>query len=335
LIDLKKRTPIIYARLSQAEAKSEGAKKLNLQIQKVKDYLKKNGIKGSPLIFKEVASGTDETRPQWLAAIAASMARKNRFLAVYDFSRFSRDMRWAMAKNIPMYESDVPILSTLDGVGMLTGTRANPHPDGDLMWGIKTTLVTREVETTKEKERTTGKTLRKAGIATTVGLSLYPFTNKNPWAVMIEEYPRLGADLKPAQFGELIALETKVGNKKYSPGPKWYRTALERWLGIKGSLSPSAYKAWWGFLNRVRDYEKAEGYDGAGRAYVRVGGTKRKILDKGTLSWPVKALRRMANQYLNDPADHTKPTQAEWMEWTSNPGPYLGATDFKTWEKLQ
>jgi len=319
MIDLKKRTPVIYARLSQAEAKSEGAKKLRLQIKKIQDFLKANGIKKTPLIFKEVASGTDPTRPEWRAAIAASMAKKNRVLAVFDFSRFSRDMRSGMAASIPMYAADVPILSTLDGIGLLTGTKEHPHPDGDLMWGIKTTLVTREVETTKEKERTTGKTLREAGVATVKGLALYPLAAANPWEILIEQYPRFKAkDINATDYGRLIADLTAVKGRKVSPGWQWQRGNVKTWLAIKKSVSPTAYAEWWRFLNRVRDYERSQGYDGAGSG-----------VEKGKISWRVKALRRMSNAYLNEPAKYPIPTEDEWVEWTSNFQPYLSVKDTK------
>jgi len=324
MIDLKKRTPIIYARLSQAEAKSEGPKKLRLQVKKIEDFLKKNGIKKKTLIFKEVASGTDPTRTEWKAAIAASLGKKNTFIAVYDFSRFSRDMRSGMAASIPMYNANVPILSTLDGVGMLTGTKENPHPDGDLMWGIKTVLVTREVETTKEKERTTGRTLREAGVATVKGLALYPHAAANPWEILIEQYPRFKAkDINATDYGRLIADLTAVKGRKVSPGWQWQRNNVKTWLDIKESVSPDAYAEWWAFLNRVRDYERSQGYDGAGSG-----------VEKGKVSWQVKALRRMSNAYLNEPAKYPIPTEDEWVEWTSNFEPYLSVKDSKTYSAV-
>jgi DNA invertase Pin-like site-specific DNA recombinase len=321
MIDLKKRTPIIYARLSQAEAKSEGAKKLRLQVKKVEKWLREQGIKRKPLIFKEVASGTDPTRPEWKAAIASALGKKKSVVVVLDYSRWSRDMREGMAASIPLYHADIPIVSTLDGAAMMTGTNANPRPDGDMMWGIKTTLVGREVATTKEKERVTGKTLREAGIATVRGLALYPFAAANPWAILSDQYPRLKAkDINPSEYGNLIADLTAIKGRKVSPGWQWQRNTLPRWLGIKESLSPEAYAEWWGFLNRVRNYEKSEGHDGAGSR-----------VEKGPISWPVKALRRMSNAYLNEPDKYPKPTDDEWVEWTSNFEPYLSVKDSKTY----
>ena len=44
MIDVKKKVPILYARLSQAEAKSEGGRKLNDQIKSMKKWLKENGV---------------------------------------------------------------------------------------------------------------------------------------------------------------------------------------------------------------------------------------------------------------------------------------------------
>lgn len=335
MIDVKKKVPILYARLSQAEAKSEGGRKLNDQIKSMKKWLKENGFRKEPMIFKEVASGTDPTRPQWKAAINAAKAKKNAVFVVRDFTRWSRDMRTGMSASIPLYENDIPIIATVEGISNMAGTRAHPNPNGDLLWGLKTSIGTSDVERTKSIERETRSRLQEEGISTVPGFSLYPFAAKNPWAVLIENYPRLNSDLKPARFGELIALETKVGKKLFSPGDKWYRTAVENWLEIKKQLpDEKEYAEWWDFFNRVRDYERSEGYDGAGRGYVTKRGRKTMILDKGGLSWKVKALRRMTNAYMRFPSQYPKPTEEQWVEWIANYPNYLSVKDFKVWSRL-
>lgn len=317
--------PIIYARLSRSEAKSEGPKKLNKQVKVMKTWLKKNGFKKEPIVFKEVASGSDPTRKEWNAAIKAAIAKKKAVFVVTDWSRWAKNIRHGMAGSIPLYEAGIPLISTLEGgIQGAAGTKANPNADGDLLWAIKVALGAADIERLKGREIQVREELQSEDIATTAGLGLFPFAAMNPWAVLIEHYPRFKAkDIKGAAYGRLVADSTKVKGRKVSPGDQWYKRNYKNYVRIKEALTESEFKRWWEFLNRVRAYEKAEGYDGAGQG-----------VEKGKVSWKVKALRRMSNAYLTEPEKYVEPTDEHWVEWTENFPSYLGVKDGKLYDRL-
>ena len=341
MVDMKnilKAEPVVYLRISnQEQAMGDADKPLDkqgtfkTQLKRVENGLKEMGFtsKVKPLnVFREVASGGDSSRPTWKNAVqhAVQLSRQIKkpvIFVVTELSRFSRDFRYGVAEMIPLYENDIPIVATDDR--LIVGTNTLPTPDADILLGIKMTLAGGERETTKKKEKSSRKARKEAGIYYSVGMSLWPFANEDPY-YWLEKNISKAAAIKNGGLGGTkfkAYQEGALGKPPHAPSGTWHVRAWPNWMKIRANLDEKQFKEWDAFRRRFRDFEKKMAYDGAQAV--------------GKVSWPVKAARYQFNGYLPkpyDPAFSEKPSNARFNDVIENPAEFLSAGDKKLYRKV-
>ena len=181
---------LAYQRVSTT--KQEGT--LPTQERVNKESLKKEGFTGKPEMFSEQASGTKLDREQLLAMIARAIELKKSgkkvVIALRDFQRFSRNAYdiGILYKNTPSLEeslwfNDIPLVSLSENI--VTGTRANANPTGDLMGPLLVVIGGQEVAIRKDQTQKGVGRARDEGIIAGVGINLYPEERLNPYRELL------------------------------------------------------------------------------------------------------------------------------------------------------
>ena len=120
--DLKGAKKVVYLRISNREQAAGDAGKpkekqqtFKEQLARVNQYLTDNnlGKADEKFVFREIGTGADPTRPIWKESIQTASALKGKVVyIVTELSRFARNLRYGASATIPLYENDVPMLST-------------------------------------------------------------------------------------------------------------------------------------------------------------------------------------------------------------------------------
>ena len=189
--------------------------------------------------------------------------------------------------------------------------------------GVKMSLSTGELETTKSKEKSGRRARTEAGIYHSVGLSLWPQADHEDMFDYLRENMHLFKQVSEGGMGKqafkrrIVAIGGKGG-----PSASWPVRAVEKVREYAEKLTPAEYKRWEAFRKRVLALEKAEDYDGANPS--------------GPVSWIVKAIRYRFNGYLTQPwnPNFPEPSDSEWEEVYSNPRDNLSAKDLKTYKSV-
>jgi len=323
--ELKKAEPIAYIRLSldelgiakkwSKEKRSEVYKipKIKLQIQRVKDYLKLNGLK--PLkdenIYAEVASGGDYTRPVWLRLIenVIPSLKKPSFVIFTDMARWSRDMRYGMSHSIPLYISDTPMVAADDN--LVIGTSKRPDADGDLLFGIRTVLSNQARETIRKNTKSAMTSMALAGTYTSGGLDLYPLSKTDPYDWILDNMAD-GATKGDGGLGWTVYGQKLIDNTRGVQSPASARGIHNRLSELKSEMTLEEFDRWNAFRKRIRNMEKKLGDD----------------------DWGVKAVRYRSNGFISAPLDERyarEPTDAEIQEWFENPQENLSFKDLRVY----
>jgi len=325
--DLKGTKKVVYLRISGREQALGDEHKpkhkqqtFKEQLARVNQYLTDHnlGKADEKFVFREIGTGADPTRPIWKESVKTAANLKGKVVyVVTELSRFARNLRYGASETIPLYENDVPMLATDER--LIIGTEKRPEPDSDIMMGIKMSLSTGELETTKKKELSGRRARTESGVYHSAGLSLWPFADADMFAWLRDNIHLFkkkdeGGMGKAAFKRRLEAIGGEGG-----PTGAWAIAASKTAAEIAEKLSPEEYQQWEAFRQRILELEQAEGYDGA--------------RGKGKLSWPVKAIRYRFNGYLTKPFDpnFSEPTEAEWEEVYSNPRDNISAKDRKVW----
>ncbi|PXY76677.1 MAG: hypothetical protein CXX81_14025 [Methanobacteriota archaeon] len=212
---------------------------------------------------------------------------------------------------------------------MATSTVADPRPTEHFFWSIKSGVVESERGVIKQKAGAKVRELREMGVYPSGGPQYFPFARADPLDLMIPLAYR--AESKPSEGG---LTKTEIGRRiqadtaPHGPSPNWWKKEWERHLERLKKLSPEEYSRWYDFRKKIRELEREYDYDGSGM--------KEKDGRKGSISWPIKALRRWANGYLAQPWNPTyrMPTEEEVAEYLKNPKEHLSEGDKKLWSKL-
>jgi len=321
---LKDHTPIQYIRLSFNEIPDKDSKKDVSKIDKIKNQKKRldNFLRDNKLkpvkpenVFMEVASGGDPTRPVWRQAINKVAAMKGkRFLVVTDLSRWSRDMRTGVAETIPLYVSDVPLVSADDM--LVIGTKQRPNADGDTLLGIKITLAGGERENLRRRTGSGMQAKKESGVYGSGGLDLFPDAFIDVYD-FIEENLYRAMPIKEGGIG-FAALGRLVMDEAGPMGPtsqSWARKAINRISELKMKMSPEQYDTWVAYRKRVRELERVKGFG----------------------DWGVKALRYRTNGFISAPLDplfSNPPVEEDIQEWMMNPKDNLSFKDSKIYKSV-
>ena len=315
--DLKGIKPVVYLRISNREQvpqdkgkipeKQQGFKN---QLAKVESYLKAHGLSmpKPENIHYEMASGGDPTRPILKRAIQQAVDMKGkRMFVVAELSRFHRDLRYGMKDTIPMYENDIRLIVTDDS--LITGTKASPEGDNDILMGLKISLAQGERERLRKRVKGSIATKQAQGVFTSKGLEIYPEADGDIYQYVIDNVEKFAPEKKGGigWAASYRLLETVYG--KTPPfSNQWARKAAQRILDMKGGMTPEEFDTWNTFRKRILEMERSFGKD----------------------DWRMKAVRYRSNGYLTAPLDDnysTKPTEEIIQDAIDNIGNNLSFKD--------
>ena len=280
-----------YQRVSTT--KQEGT--LPTQERVNKESLKKEGFTGKPEMFSEQASGTKLDREQLLAMITRALALKKSgkkvVIALRDFQRFSRNAYdiGILYKNTPSLEeslwyNDIPLVSLSENI--VTGTRANANPTGDLMGPLLVVIGGQEVAIrTDQTQKGVGRA-RDEGIIAGVGINLYPNERLNPYREL----------LRMLQAG----ITQTEASRRLGRSASWAKDNKFRLQDI-ALQGETALADWLNVTDIIREYEQENG--------TRVGPTATKRM---------KAIGRKTSGYLKFPDKFDVPTKEDIQFYYDN-----------------
>ena len=280
-----------YQRVSTT--KQEGT--LPTQERVNKESLKKEGFTGKPEMFSEQASGTKLDRGQLLAMITRALALKKSgkkvVIALRDFQRFSRNAYdiGILYKNTPSLEeslwyNDIPLVSLSENI--VTGTRANANPTGDLMGPLLVVIGGQEVAIrTDQTQKGVGRA-RDEGIIAGVGINLYPNERLNPYREL----------LRMLQAG----ITQTEASRRLGRSASWAKDNKFRLQDI-ALQGETALADWLEVTDIIREYEQENG--------TRVGPTATKRM---------KAIGRKTSGYLKFPDKFDVPTKEDIQFYYDN-----------------
>lgn len=323
--DLKKDEPYAYIRLSfdeLGEAKKWSKErraniwkipKMKTQLNRVKDFLKANGLK--PLkpanTFGEVASGGEPTREVWQRLIqnVVPTLKKPSFVIFTDMSRWSRNMRYGMAESIPLYINDIPMVSADDN--LVIGTKLRPDADGDLLFGVKTVVSNAELENIRRRTRSGMKSISNTGVYTSGGLDLFPLSKQDPYDWVLENMAD-GATKEKGGLGWTVYGNRLKDNVEGVKTTNLARNIHTRLAQLKSEMTDLEFSRWNAFRKRIRTMEKKLGEN----------------------DWGVRAVRYRSNGFISAPLDERyarEPTDSDIQLWFDNPEDNLSYKDTKQW----
>jgi len=142
----KGKIPIIYLRVSSQAQQQRGSGVVS-QRKSINDWLKLNGVKKAPIVFKETGSGGNESssRKEWGKMIDFIKEQKKPsqyFVIMRDFTRWSRHVVFGPEAFAFLYRNGVELVSVTDNIA--TGSEERLDADGEFMFGLWTALGSRE-----------------------------------------------------------------------------------------------------------------------------------------------------------------------------------------------
>ena len=287
----KGKTPVIYLRVSSQAQKQRGSG-VKSQEKIVRDWLKDNGVRKTPIIFKDVGSGGNESqkRKAWAEMIQFLKKQKDPdkyFVVMRDFARWSRHVVFGPEAFAWLYRNGVELVSVARNTA--TGSVKRLDPQGEFIFGLFTAL--------GSSERTGGQVRVKAGVDTAR-----------------EQLGVIGGqplDLD-GQFRELWQ------NRK--------ALFVDKSMSLKGfgdSLKPKRGRSW-----MVKNIAKFDEMVEAGISmdeWLDVFDKVKAVRDKyGKRSKEFLAVQRMTSGFLKKPVEfrNFKPTDEQLSEYVKNPLQY-------------
>jgi len=300
---MKNATPFMYARISDKEQSPDEASlgvreqtPIIDQIEGMHHKLKLLGLKTvkKDRIWADVESGGDMDREGFKEMREAILSHKGRaFVVVAEPSRWSRNTVRGNAAYEALYERDIPILSTSDG--LMSGTANEPRPNVQFLFMIKQGVAEGErgnliERVNRKKDRLISESILPAGIGT-----FYPFARKDPLDVLndnihVLDLPRKEGGGKAA-FGRLI-IQLTAPHGPQSEG--YYKRELEREDERVAKLTAEEYATWYAFRKKWRQLQVERDYDSQKDGPIR-------SLKRNDVDWGMKAAQRFVNGYLRYP----------------------------------
>jgi len=286
----------VFAYHRVSTTKQEGT--LPVQERTVKAGLKKEGFTGKAESSSEQASGTKLDRDGLIdGIILPAIAYKNKnpqkkvVVAVRDFQRISRNpydlgILYKATPSIQdsLWSNDIPLVSLTEGI--VTGTKNEPNPNGDLMGPLLVTIGGQEVSIRKEQTLKGVKDARAGGIIAGVGINLYPEERLNPYREL----------LRMLQAG----ISQTEASRRLGRSASWSKDNRRRLEAI-AIMSESALADWLEVTDIVREYEQEFG--------TRVGPKASKRM---------KAVGRKTSGYLKFPDKFDVPTREDIQFYFDN-----------------
>jgi len=334
---MPKATPFVYLRLSsEYQAKGDAGKPLEKQswaidqLAAVQDYLKRNRLKmpKAKHIFRDLATGANMDRPGLKALMEAVLNHKGRaYIAIVEPSRWSRNTTRGNAVYAPLYERDIPLLSTSDG--LMSGTATEPRPNAQFLFTIKQGVSEGERGQLQQRVKRKVATRKASGILSgTVG-SVFPFARQDPLDLLNENLSLLNIPWQQGGGGAALGRLIAAGSAPHGAGEAWYNRELKREAARKAALSPEEYAQWYAFRKRFRGLQAERDYD-SGNDPPTVS------LNRTDTDFGMRAVQRLSNGYLSKPQDpsYSEPSEELIADALANPKEYLSDADKKLYRKV-
>jgi DNA invertase Pin-like site-specific DNA recombinase len=337
---MKKATPFVYARISDKEQSPDEAKlpamkhtPIKDQIESMKMKLKLLGLKPpvKDKVWADVASGGTMDRTGFKQMMEAVLNHKGRaYIVVSEPSRWARNTVRGNTAYEPLYERDIPILSTSDG--LMSGTASEPRTNVQFLFNIKQGVAESErgnlIDRVKRKrDIRISEGILPAGIGT-----LYPFSRTDPLDVINENIHVIDLPRKEggggAAFGRLVVQLTAP----HGPTSEaYYKKELERENERIAKLTPDEYATWYAFRKKWRQLQKERDYDSQKDGPIR-------SLNRKDVDWGLKAAQRYVNGYLRYPFSKeyrdTMPSDEQIQFYLDNYQQHLSDKDKKLYIQL-
>ena len=333
---MKKAEPFVLRLSSEFQARGDAGKPIEKQSwaidqqASIEDYLKRNKLKKvkPKNVFRDLASGNTMDRNGLKALLEAVMNHKGRaYIAIAEPSRWARNTTRGQAAYAPLYERDIPLLSTSDG--LMSGTATEPRPNAQFLFTIKQGVSEGERGQMQERVKRKVGTRKAAGILSgTVG-SVFPFARQDPLDLLNENLSLLNIPWQQGGGGANLGRLVAAGSAPNGAGEAWYSRELKREAARKAALSPEEYAQWYAYRKRFRALQKERDYDSGNDPPIV--SLKRKDIDFG-----MRAVQRLSNGYLSKPQDpdYSEPDAELIAEALANPREYLSDGDKKLYRKV-
>lgn len=276
---LKGREPILYARVSTREQKNT----LKAQLAAGEAWLKEQGITRKFKVFSEQTSGTNPAPPVLLDAIEYATQKPGKaFLIVRDFQRISRNWRYGAKNMVPLFESDIPVVSVLKN--SMSSTIMNPQDD-DWLIAVFMGIGAQEVDQIKKRTLAGVAASAAAGIVAGTTLQFYEEEALNPYR---ELHRLLRAGVGQSEASRRLGKSTS-----------WFRKRRDFFDEIQRRGGDELVEDWLDMTDKIR--------------------TIFQSLDKkGDGAKQRKAVARMTSGFMKRPFDFEKPTNAQLRNYVKN-----------------
>jgi DNA invertase Pin-like site-specific DNA recombinase len=332
---MKKATPFMYARISDKEQSPDEASlgvmeqtPIISQIEGMKTKLKLLDLKQptKPHIYADVASGGSMNREGFKEMMEAVLNHKGRaFVVVSEPSRWARNTTRGSVAYGPLYERDIPILSTSDG--LMSGTASEPRTNAQFIFLIKQGVAEGERgnlidRVNRKKERLIAQAILPAGIGTA-----YPFARTDPLDVLKENLHVKDLPLKEGGGGKALGRLVMQLTAPYGPtSPQWWKKEEERDNERIAKLTAEEYATWYAFRKKWRQLQQERDYDSQKDGPIR-------SLKRNDVDWGMKAAQRFVNGYLRYPFSKeykdSRPTDEMIQKYLKDFKEYLSDKDKK------
>jgi DNA invertase Pin-like site-specific DNA recombinase len=304
---MKKAKSFGYARISTekqaaADRKQKDVKKkpvLVRQMNEVNENLKKLGLPQvkSDDWYVEIGTGTNADRSQWRAMRAAAMAHSGEaFIAVKDPTRWARNVDDSVEAWAPLKRRGVPIFAV--STGIQTGdTIHGRRPSENFFFLLNSGFAAQTSEIQQEKADAGVERQTKEGALAGTGSSLFPFAQRDPVQVYLENENLLSQPKGKKKLYDTVGLLSNPNGMK-SQSVVNLKKKIEGW---RETLTNDQFIEYLEF----REWLRQKSIELDADAWT----DKTKYLPKGSKTnyYPMRAIMRMSGLYLGNPHLFEKP----------------------------
>ena len=334
---MKKAKSFGYARISTDKQSADDKKKvkgkdgkmmpkpakkkatLKRQMKEVNDNLTALGLPPvkSDDWYVEVGTGTDGNRTQWKAMRAAAMEHKGKaFIAVKDPTRWARNVDDAVEAWAPLKRRGIPVFAV--STGIQTGDAVHGRrPSENFFFLLNSGFAAQTSEIQQEKADTGVSRQIEEGALAGTGSSLFPFAQRDPVQVYIENEHLLSQTKGKKKLADTVGLLSNPNGMKSQS----VANLAKKIKGWRETLTTDQFIEYLEF----REWLRQKSIELDADAWT----DKTKYLPKGSKTnyYPMRAIMRMSGLYLGRPHMYAKPDYKFLAEVEKNYVQYLSDKD--------
>ena len=325
---MKKAKSFGYARISTekqaaADKKQKVVKKkpvLVRQMNEVNENLKKLGL---PPVkagdwYVEIGTGTNAERTQWKAMRAAAMEHRGpAFVVVKDPTRWARNVDDSVEAWAPLKRKGIPIFAV--STGIQTGDALHGRrPSENFFFLLNSGFAAQTSEIQQEKADAGVERQTKEGALSGTGSSLFPFAQRDPIQVYIENEHLLSLPKGGKKLKDAVQLLSNPNGVKAS-SVAGITNKLKKW---RENLTNDQFIEYLGFREWLRNKSvELDSDPWVGKLDIERGSKKNYYV--------MRAIMRMSGLYLTNPHMFEKPSYRFLANVEKNYVDYLSDKDKK------